>query len=217
MVSDEWVLGLVEGEGCFSVSIQRIVDRKPRKTKTKANWKNPSIGFRVHSSFRVTLVEEDKAGLLAIKEHLGVGEIYKRKIESVNCRQTLQYYVQSMVDLEKVAEFFKKLNFCTTKGESFRLWLNCLEIIKSGRHNTKDGLLEICYLRDKMNHRLSKNSRKTDDIKKLLEIKPEHIEFHAKQSKLLHNNSLLVSKDWYNKRQGNYKRPDLMQNPSETP
>lgn len=52
-----------------------------------------------------------------------------------------------------------------------------------------------------MNFRRYKNVRKIGEIRKILELNPGHIEFHAKQSKLLHNKSLLTPKDWYDKRQ----------------
>ena len=74
-------------------------------------------------------------------------------------RTTCQYYVQNMADLDWVEAFFKDAQFQTTKGESFKLWCECLELIRKKEHLTKNGLLRICELRDKMNFRLVESTR----------------------------------------------------------
>lgn len=122
MISDDYIMGFVEGEGCFSIGIGKYIDRKPRKTKTKAKRKKPSYGFRVSPSFRVTAVEDEVSVLYAIKERLGVGEIYTQpRKNQPNARPASQYYVQTFVELDKIVEFFRDKKFYTTKGESFLL------------------------------------------------------------------------------------------------
>ena len=210
MISDDYIMGLVEGEGCFCVAIGKDIDRKPRKTGRKNNRKNASMGFRVKPSFRITLVSEDSRVLYAIKERLQVGKIYALKRSGMNRRPASQYYVDTMPEIEKAVEFFQDKQFHTTKGHSFKLWLECLEIIKNKGHLTKDGLLRICELRDEMNPRLGgKNSRTVDIIKKILEIKPEHIEVHAKQAQLIHNPNQLDLAKWHRKRQGAFKLEEI--------
>jgi len=53
MISDDWVAGFVDGEGCFAVGIQVYTDKKPRKTTTKTKQKKPSLGFQVVPSSRI--------------------------------------------------------------------------------------------------------------------------------------------------------------------
>lgn len=211
MLSDDYIMGFVEGEGCFSVAIGKYIDRKSRKTKTKGRWKKPSLGFQVRPSFKVTAASDEASVLYKLKERFGCGEVYarQRKNCSPNTRPASDYCVQSFVDLLKIKEFFSNQTFHTTKGESFRLWSKCLEIMEEGRHVTKEGLLEICKLRDKMNFRLGgKNSRSTEMFKNLLELNPEHIEFHAKQQKLIHNHRDSVLENWCEKNQGCHKIPE---------
>ena len=76
MISDERIMGFVEGEGCFSIFIQKDIDRRLRKTGRKNNRKSPSMGFRINPSFRVTQVKEDCQILYRIKKTLGVGKVY---------------------------------------------------------------------------------------------------------------------------------------------
>ena len=209
MISDDYIMGFVEGEGCFCIGIGKYIDRKPRKTKTKAKWKKPCLGLRVSPSFRITAVEDENKVLYTIKEKLGVGRIYTQpRKNTLTSRPISHYYVQTMAEIDKIITFFKDKTFYTSKGNSFRLWTKCIKIIKSGKHLTKKGLLEICEIRDKMNYRKVKTSRKTESIRKLLELAPEHIEAHAKQQKLLHNNSDVILKDWYKKNQGCHKIPE---------
>jgi len=220
MISDDYIMGFVEGEGCFSIAIGKDIDRKPRKGGKKAAWKKPALGIRVKPTFRVTAAEDENAVLYAIKERFGIGSIYTQQRKgnsSRNKRPVTHYYVQSFKDLQIIEDFFKNKTFYTSKGNSFKLWQECLEIIKNKGHLTKEGLLRICELRDKMNPRLGgKNSRTADIIKNILEIKPEHIEVHAKQAQLIHNPNQLDITKWHRKRQGAFKLEEINPLPAQS-
>ncbi len=205
MISDERIMGFVDGEGCFSIAISKYLDRKPRKSERKRIWKNPSIGFRVKPSFRITIVKEDDAILYDIKDRLGAGKIYQLPRHGANTRPASQYYAETMVELAKIVEFFIDKKFYI-KGKSFELWVQCLKMVQNKEHLTKEGLLRICELRDQMNPRLGgKNSRTFGLVKNLLENKPEHIEVHANQSNLIHNMLPSDLASWYQKRKGKRK------------
>ena len=114
----------------------------------------------------------------------------------------------------KIVDFFKDKQFQTSKGKSFELWVKCLELIRQRKHLPKEGLLEICRIRDKMNPKLGgKVSRDAELIEKLLEAKPEHIQAHVakevtarrKLSLPLHNGDVVGVKDWYRKRKGKHQ------------
>ena len=124
MISDDYIMGFVEGEGCFSMAISKEIDRRPRKNKWKAVWKKPCLGFKVKPTFRITAVEEEKAILYAIKEQLGVGEVYNQK-RTGNSKNVSNYCVQNLEELTKIEEFFKDKPFLTSKGNSFQLWAKC--------------------------------------------------------------------------------------------
>jgi hypothetical protein len=176
MISDEYVVGLVEGEGCFSVAIQRDIDNRPRKTNKKNVRKKPSLGFRICPSFRITISEKDKFVLEKVREKLGVGKIYKqnRTNKSEGRQETVQYYVQTFKDLLKIREFFQRQTFYTTKGEDFKKWAKILEIMKNKKHLCKDGFLEVVKLREQINKVGGKTKiRKINDFKEMIEFKPK--------------------------------------------
>src|SRR3989344_503146 len=117
MLSDDYIMGFVEGEGCFSITIQKDIDRKPRKGDKKAAWKKPALGIRVKPTFRVTAAEDENAALYAIKERFGIGSIYtqqRKKNPNGNIRPVTHYYVQSIKDLQTIEEFFRNKTFYTS-------------------------------------------------------------------------------------------------------
>ncbi|MFH1225124.1 MAG: LAGLIDADG family homing endonuclease [Candidatus Diapherotrites archaeon] len=189
MISDEYIMGFVEGEGCFSITLQRYFDRKPRATGRRNNRKHKAFPIRLAPSFRITIREKDRRVLDEIKEKFGFGSIYLQRRQGENCQDTCQYVVETFGDLFVLVDFFSMQTFYTQKGEDFRKWAQALEIFKSGGHLTKEGALEICRLRDCMNLRMNKGNRVSEEVKALLEEKREHILAHAdkNQSKLLHN------------------------------
>lgn len=172
MISEERIMGFVEGEGCFSIGLQRYVSSRARKRKWRKKRnkiKNPYI-WKVCPSFRVVCVNQDRAILEAIKEKLGVGKIhlYKRSEEISNYRDIAHYYVQTFSELLKVKEFFEKQHFYITKGQDFQKWAQCLEMMQRKEHLTREGLLKICELREQMNTRKGKAMHKMAEIKHFL-------------------------------------------------
>ena len=108
----------------------------------------------------------------------------ERSKKRKNHQDVRQYYVQNHKDLFKIAGFFKKQRFYTTKKKDFELWCQVLEIIKQKRERTKEGFLEICRLRDQMNRIKGKvHKRSTRKIKAILENPPEYIIAHRQTPK----------------------------------
>ena len=194
MISDDYIVGLVEGEGCFSAAIERVNDNRPRKTsiRHKPGRKNQTLGFGLRPSFRISIIEKDRAVLEAIKEKLGVGRIYSQNVKKYNKNRqdSCQYYVQTFKDLLVVRDFFQKQTFYTTKREDFLKWAKILEIMESGRHLKKEGFMEILELREQMNVMSGKTTmRKIQEIKEKLYTKKKE---RQRQSSLIHNSGLNV-------------------------
>ena len=207
MLSKDYILGFIEGEGCFSIAIGKYIDRKPRQGKWTSNKKNPRL-FRISPSFRITNAEVNLPLLEEIKSTLGFGATYvqKRSEKNPSYSNMAYYYTNSFEEALKVKEYFSPTDFKTTKGKDFVLWGKCLEIIQQKRHNTKEGILQICALRDQMNFRPTKNKWNIDEVKKVLEEKPAHItaNINPTQQQLLHNDSS-GSENWLGLRKGNFK------------
>jgi len=187
MISDDRVMGFVEGEGCFNITIRHYLDDKPRKTGRKNNVKKSALPVKVLPTFRVVCAERDREMLEKIREKLGVGRIYhQNRQKQKNCQDIAHYCVGGVEELLKVKEFFEHQTFYTTKGKDFRLWASCLDLIFAGKHKTKDGILEICKIRENMNVHGGKTSMlQIGTIREKLEENPEHITAHKPQTTLI--------------------------------
>ncbi len=205
MLSKDYILGFVEGEGCFSIAIGKNIDRRSRPSGKKNNIKNPYL-FTVRPSFRITNSVSNIKVLEEIKDTLGFGQIYTQERNNNRSQTVAYFYTKSIAECLMAKEFFSGLTFRTTKGKDFALWCQGLEIIQSKKHLQKEGLLELCALRDQMNFRPTKNKWSAEEIKKILEEKPNHFTAHEdpEQTQLLHNNNPSFP-NWLSKDQGNSK------------
>ncbi len=194
MVSDDWILGLTEGEGCFSIAMQRYVDRKPRKNPGKRNvlHERRASGIRVNPSFRINLRWDDVAALEMVRDHFGVGAIYfqKKSQYRASSQDNAVFCVQGFESLKVVRSFFERLKFNTKKGADFKLWCECLDLITQKKHLEKNGLLRICAIRDLMNSRANKGNRLREEIEKIFSNGRQHILAHQNaenKSDIIHN------------------------------
>ncbi len=67
LITIGWVIGFVDGEGCFSIGLTRQPD--------KGNRKGYRTGYQVSHDFRVTQGAKSIQSLQALKLFFGVGEI----------------------------------------------------------------------------------------------------------------------------------------------
>jgi len=205
MLSKDYILGFVEGEGCFCLAVQRYVDRKPRLTTRVNKIVNPYL-FRVRITFRITNCLDNLKVLEEIKETLGFGRIYQQNRKNPYARPVAYFYTNSIQEAQATREYFKGANFRTTKGKDFELWCKGLELFEANKHLGKEGLLEICALRDQMNDRLAKKKWTKEDVLKAFESNQEHIAAHhdSSQESLVPERG--SSSEWLKKKQGNFKQ-----------
>jgi hypothetical protein len=110
-----WIVGFVDGEGCFSVS----------------TFRNPTCrnGFQTLYEFVVTQGERSRSALEAIKEYFGCGSIYiNRRYDNHNF-DLLRYCVRRQDDLKNIiVPFFRKYQLHTTKKAQFKKFCELLRI-----------------------------------------------------------------------------------------
>ena len=141
-----WVVGFVDGEGSFIVSIFR-------SPKTK-------IGWQVFPEFSVSQGEKDLRVLELLKEFFGCGEIYLHKARAFKKKKwqrLYKYCVRNRKDLEeKIIPFFEKYPLrSTSKRNDFERFKEIIEMMKKGEHLTISGLQKIARIIQKMTHRKS--------------------------------------------------------------
>ena len=122
-LSNDWVVGFTDGEGCFFVGIQEHPEM--------------SVGYQVLPEFVVVQHERDIQILHALKRFFGCGVVRKNHGD----RQC--YRVRKLGDLEKICEFFLKQSLKTKKQVDFRKFRRVVLQMKDKKHLEMEGLIEI--------------------------------------------------------------------------
>lgn len=141
-----WVVGFVEGEGCFSISfVRQAGDAKRRGYKT---------GYQVSHEFAVTQGERNIAALRELEAFFGVGQVLGNKRYDNHREHLYRFVVRRRVDLlQEIIPFFKEHRMVSSKQDDFEKFARCVEAIDAGRHLTRQGLIEIAEITETMNRR----------------------------------------------------------------
>ena len=141
MLDVNYVLGLVDGEGSFTVYV-----RNPSsKTKTKRK-------VVVEPRFYIKLNEDDKDILYQLKDFFSCGSIYYQRDKRKNHKNCYRYEVFNRKELnEVIIPFFTKHNLkFKTKINDFNLFCDLMSKINNGNHLNEKGLEEIYKIKQKM-------------------------------------------------------------------
>lgn len=139
-----WVLGFVDGEGCFSIGLIR----QPKNCKT---------GYQVFHEFVVTQGAKSVSCLEELQEYFGVGQIIVNKRYDNHREHLYRYVVRKRADLlDVVIPFFNQYPLHSSKHQDFEKFAQCVEMVEAQRHRTREGLIEIVQIVETMNRRKSK-------------------------------------------------------------
>lgn len=145
-----WIVGFVDGEGCFSLGLVKQSDRK----ETHRIRKGYRTGYQVFYEFAVTQGESSLESLQALKEFFGVGALYKNNRYDNHRENLYRYVVRKREDLSRVIiPFFKQNQLRTIKKKNFELFARGVEAVEKGEHLTIDGLIDIVRISEQMNHK----------------------------------------------------------------
>ena len=140
MLNPWYITGLIEGEGCFCVSIS--------KHKTK------KLGLEARLMFEVELIIDDKPLLEKLQNTFGCGNIYELHYERYGWRPHVKYAVKNRKDIkELIIPFFQRYQLIGKKKKDFEYFCQANEIFESGEHLTKDGIIKLRAIQNKMNIR----------------------------------------------------------------
>jgi hypothetical protein len=140
-----WVVGFIDGEGCFSVSIQ-----KPPHTK---------LGWQVFPEFVVTQGEKSIEALKTVRDFFDCGRIFVNKRYDNHNENLYRYCVRSQQDLHnKVIPFFNDNPLRTAKKIDFDIFKQVMEMMKEHNHLSRDGIIKIAKLSQKMNRKKSRRN-----------------------------------------------------------
>ena len=130
-LSPDWVVGFVDGEGCFHISIIRHPSMK--------------VGYQVLPEFVVVQHRRDVQVLYALKRFFRCGVVRP------NHEDRYAYRVRRLECLERICEFFFQHPLKTRKNVEMRRFWKVLLLMREGRHRTREGLLEILEIAARMN------------------------------------------------------------------
>ncbi len=155
LIKTGWIVGFIDGEGCFSVSIFKQNDRK-EKNRIRRGY---TSGYQVFHEFSVTQGEKSKSSLEELQKFFGVGRLYLNKRYDNHKENLWRYVVRKKDELLKVIiPFFKKNSLQTSKELDFLKFVECVEIVDKKEHLSKAGVIKIAKIAATMNRQKPRDS-----------------------------------------------------------
>jgi len=141
VLSPDYIVGLVDGEGSFSVF---AVDKKQSKEKYRR--------MRLVPSFFIKLRIQEKSLLEAVKRFFQVGKVYFQKEKRKNHSACYRYDVHSIDELwNAIIPFFRdRMPKSIARKDDFEIFSKIVEKIFKKEHLTRRGFSEILKLKKRM-------------------------------------------------------------------
>ena len=128
----QWIVGFVDGEGCFHIGINKNQEMK--------------LGVQVLPEFTVVQHQVDEQVLYALKAYFGCGVVRK------NHGTRLCYRVRGHENLlHHILPFFEKHQLKTRKRVDFAKFRKVILLMQKGEHLTPEGLEKIRQIKTTMN------------------------------------------------------------------
>lgn len=135
-----WIVGFVDGEGCFSVSCNR-------NSTTK-------LGYQTFPEFVVTQGEKSLAALQRIQQFFGCGHIFINRRSDNHREPIYRYCVRAFDDLsDHIIPFFRQHPLQTAKQKDFEFFCEVVDIMRRGEHLKRGGMEKILRLKAQMNRK----------------------------------------------------------------
>jgi hypothetical protein len=137
---EQWVVGFVDGEGCFSISVVR----------------NPvcRLGWQVQHEFSVTQASPSRPVLEELIEFFGCGSIIENNRSDNHRNRLMRYSVKRRSDLvQRIIPFFEVHPLMTAKRADFESFSSVITMMLDNLHLTREGLTTIASLTETMNRR----------------------------------------------------------------
>jgi hypothetical protein len=122
-LSPNWVVGFVDGEGCFYVGINSHPETE--------------IGYQVLPEFRVAQHKRDIQVLYALKRFFKCGVVRRNQEDHYELR------IRKLSCLQRLVDFFERHPLKTKKNVDFKKFARIVRWMAEERHLTKEGLIKI--------------------------------------------------------------------------
>ncbi|MDO8183798.1 MAG: LAGLIDADG family homing endonuclease [bacterium] len=140
MLKKDYIVGLVDGEGSFTVYIREVASLKVKRR------------VKAEPRFYLKLIEKDKSILDELKSYFGCGHVYFQKDNRRNHQQCYRFEVTHRDHLRQIIIPFFKVNPLRfpSKRRDFELFCQMLALIEEGVHHTQAGLARLAKLKAQM-------------------------------------------------------------------
>ena len=137
-----WIVGFVDGEGCFTVSFF-----KHPKSRLRLKW-------QVFPEFVITQETKSRDAIEKIKTFFNCGAIYLNKRYDNHHEHLLKYVVRNREDLmNKIVLFFEKYPLLSAKKKDFKIFAKIIRMMIKREHLKEKGLAKIRLMVREMNNR----------------------------------------------------------------
>jgi hypothetical protein len=139
-----WVIGFVDGEGCFSIGLVRQSGGPGR-----CGYRT---GYQVSHELAVTQGAQSVSCLHELWSFFGVGQVLQNRRYDNHKEHLYRYAVRRRADLLSVIiPFFREHPMHSTKQRNFEKFARCVEMMAAGRHLSFEGLADIVEIMQTMN------------------------------------------------------------------
>ena len=133
-----WIIGFVDGEGCFSITLQRNATTK--------------YGWQVFPEFVVTQGAKSLPALETLQQFFRCGKIFVNRRNDNHREPLYRFCVRSAKELrEKIIPFFQRYPLRTAKQNDFAKFVQVVEMLERRVHLTAEGLRAIAAIAQTMN------------------------------------------------------------------
>lgn len=136
---EQWIVGFVDGEGCFSISVVR--NRTCR------------LGWQVQHEFSVSQTSSHIGVLEEVAGRFGCGTVIVNRRHDNHREAMARFSVKRRRDLVDVVVPFFEEHPLKIKTSYFELFRSVLQLMEARRHLEPEGLTEIALLTERMNRK----------------------------------------------------------------
>ena len=144
-----WIVGFVDGEGCFSVSFHR-----------NERFASRSFGWQINPTFHLYQHLRHRFILDAVQRHFGVRRIAAKGPGST----VLTYSVQRRTDVSGIIIPFFERHPLLVKADDFRIFAEIVAGLRKGEHFTASGFERIVRSAYTMNGAGKQRARSIEEI-----------------------------------------------------
>lgn len=135
--SPNWLVGLVDAEGCFRISI----------------LKNKESNYKIRLYFQISLHIKDEKVLELMIDELKVGKIYRNKSRP----DASELQISSIKEMKLIVDYFDRQSLLSQKYADYLLFKEAYLLISNKEHLTRKGLEKLVSLKASSNWGLSKD------------------------------------------------------------